>query len=113
MRNTLIALLLVGFLQSATAQEKKDEKKIYTREEFKKEFYRKTEEEIIKVLGKADRISSRLYLESQMRVLEYDGIVRDKNAKEMDETTLVWMYSNESKDPVPRANRFTIGKKPR
>lgn len=111
MKNLLAISLVLFFSQATMAQ---DEKKIYTREEFKKEFSGKTEEEIIKVLGKAERISSRKLNNTQVcKVLEYDGIVKDKNAKEVDEVTLIWLYSNFPKESPPTAFKFSSEKKHR
>lgn len=102
--------LLIALVLCVPVQEQK-EKKIYTREEFKKLVYGKTQEEVKKELGTADRTGFRNIGIERFAVWEYDAIVKDKDAKELDEITLVWF--NGTVDGKVTVGRVSMAKKKR
>lgn len=103
-----LAILLFASLCINAQEPPTKREKIYERQEFKKLIWGKTKEEVKELIGKPNRTSYQKDAGDNMLTWHYDGITKDKDAVEVDETTVIWFSSNDGK-----VYRTTLGKKPK
>lgn len=70
------------------------EKSLPTREEFTQSVYNKTQDEVVKAVGKADQVTDENWGNERVIVWKYFKATQDKNAKNPDRIAELWFIYN-------------------